>query len=162
MRFLLSLSALAFGGGALCTYWLSGILPAMLVPDAPFLALVYAGLRVPGPAGFAAAVAASLARETFSSAPPWSLFCSSLALYVILRETGSRLFLRVEPVVLLVTAGLLVAESLGISLLLELRGALHVGPLWWAAEGVRIAWTSLAAAPLFSFLDDRLREGDLP
>jgi hypothetical protein len=157
-----ALAALSFAGGALCTFWLPGILPSMLLPDVPFLAVVYAGLHVAGPAGLAAAAAAALAREVSSSAPPWSLFCSTLALYVILRETGARLFLRMEPVVLLVAALLLLAESLGVCLLLSLRGSLHLSPLWGAGEAVRIAWTALAAAPLFSFLDRLLRGGGRP
>jgi hypothetical protein len=162
VRAFLALAALAFGGGAACTYWLSGILPAMLLPDVPFLAAVYAGLRVAGPAGLAAAAAAALAREVFTSAPPFSLFCSTLAIYVLLRETGTRLFIRLEPAALVVAAVLLLAESLGVSLLMYLGGALHLSPLWGAAEAVRISWTSLAAAPLFAFLDARLRGIERP
>ena len=46
MRHFLALLALSYLGAALCVWWLSGFIPWFLLPDFPFLAIVFAGLTV--------------------------------------------------------------------------------------------------------------------
>jgi hypothetical protein len=158
LRGALGLVAIAYAGIALNVWCLSGIVPWFLLPDFGFLAIVYAGLFVTGPAGFLAALLTAVFRETTLSAPPLAFLLSSLALYFFTREIGCRLFLRAEPFVLATVAGMLALESLSIFLLLAFTGARPFGALWFAEEAVRIAWTSLVAVPAYMYLSIRWRQ----
>lgn len=157
MRYFLALLALSYFGTALCVWILSGFVPWFLLPDFPFLAIVFAGLFVPGILGFACALPPALFREITISAPSWSMFLGSMALYFAAREIGRRFLLRDEPSLLATVVALLVAESLSVVLLLSLTGAGSFSLLWSAQEGIRIAWTSLIAVPLFADLSSRWR-----
>jgi hypothetical protein len=157
MRYFLALLALSYLGAALCVWWLSGFIPWFLLPDFPFLAIVFAGLFVPGVTGFLCALPPAIFREFTTSAPPWSMLLGSLALYFASREVGRRFFLRAEPHLLTAVASLLLAESVSIVLLLHLAGARPFSILWGAQEAVRIAWTSLIAIPVFLDLSIRWR-----
>lgn len=151
------LLALSYLGASLCVWWLSGFIPWFLLPDFPFLAIVFSGLFVPGIAGFLCALPPALFREITSSAPSWSMFLGSMALYFASREIGRRFLLRNEPSLLSAVVSLLAAESLSVVLLLSLSGARPFSFLWGAQEAVRIAWTSLIAVPLFLDLSVRWR-----
>jgi hypothetical protein len=155
MRHFLALLALSYLGAALCVWWLSGFIPWFLLPDFPFLAIVFAGLFVPGIGGFLCALPPAVFREVTTSAPSWSMFLGSLALYFVSREVGRRFFLRAEPHLLAAVASLLLVESVSIVLLLHLAGARPFSFLWGAQEAVRIAWTSLVAIPIFLDLSSR-------
>jgi hypothetical protein len=154
----LGLVAIAYAGMAANVWCLSGIVPWFLLPDFGFLAIVYAGLFIPGPSGFLAALLTALFRETTMSAPPLTFLLSSLALYFFTREIGCRLFLRAEPFILATVVGLLMLESLSIFLLLAFTGARFFTLLWFAEEAVRVAWTSLVAVPAFMYLSLRWRQ----
>lgn len=158
MRQFLGLFAIAYAGSALSVWCLSGIIPWFLLPDFPFLAIVYAGLFLPGPLGFLAVIPPALLREVTTSGPPWAFFLASLALYFFTREIGFRLFLRAEPFILATVVGLLVAESLSVVLLLLAGGTLPFTPLWIAEEAVRVAWTGLIAVPMFMYLSLHWRQ----
>jgi hypothetical protein len=158
LRAALGLVAIAYAGIALDVWILAPTVPAFLLPDFGFLAIVYAGLFVPGLPGFAASLLIALLRETTISAPPLAFLLSSLALYFFTREIGSRLFIRAEPFVLAAVIGLLAAESLSLFLLMTFTGARSFGPLWFAEEAVRIAWTSLLAVPSYMYLSLRWRQ----
>ena len=158
MKHALGLVAIAYAGIALDVWILSPVVPSFLLPDFGFLSVVYAGLFLPGFAGFAAALLVALLRETTASTPPLAFLLSSLALYFFTREIGSRLFVRAEPFVLAAVIGLLSAESISIFLLMTFTGARSFGPLWFAEEAVRIAWTSLLAVPSFMYLSLRWRQ----
>ena len=158
MKQVLVLIAASFVGTALNVWWLSGFLPGFLLPDFAFLAVVYAGLFVDGPLGFLAALAAALFREATVPAPPWTFFLSSLSLYFLAREVGLRLFVRAESFVLATTLSLLVLESATMAALSLLAGSNPFSLVWCAEEAVRVAWTSLAAVPLFMDLSGRWRE----
>lgn len=158
MKHALGLVAIAYAGMALNVWCLSGIVPWFLLPDYGLLAIVYAGLFIPGPAGFLASLLSAVFRETTMSAPPLAFLLSSLAIYFFTREIGRRLFLRAEPFILATVAGLLVAESLSVLVLLAFVGARPFGALWFAEEAVRIAWTSLVAVPSYMFLSIRWRQ----
>lgn len=151
------LLALSYLGASLCVWWLSGFVPWFLLPDLPFLAIVFSGLFVQGIAGFVCALPPALFREITASAPSWSMFLGSMALYFASREIGRRFLLRSEPSLLSAVVLLLAAESLSIVLLLSLAGARSFSFLWGAQEAVRIAWTSLIAVPLFLDLSVRWR-----
>lgn len=151
------LFTLSYLGASLCVWWLSGFVPWFLLPDFPFLAVVYSGLFVPGVAGFLCALPPSLFREITASAPSWSMFLGSIALYFASREIGRRFLLRSEPALLIAVVSLLAAESFSVVLLLTLSGARPFSFLWGAQEAVRIAWTSLIAVPLFLDLSVRWR-----
>ena len=151
------LLALSYLGASLCVWWLSGFIPWFLLPDFPFLAIVFSGLFVPGITGFLYALPPALFREITASAPSWSMFLGSMALYFVSREIGGRLLLRTEPLLLSTVVSLLVAESFSVVLLLSLSGARPFSFLWGAQEAVRIAWTSLIAVPLFLDLSVRWR-----
>ena len=151
------LFALSFLGASLCVSWLSGFIPWFLLPDLPFLAVVFSGLFVPGIAGFLCALPPRLFREITASAPSWSMFLGSMALYFASREIGRRFLLRSEPSLLSAVVFLLAAESFSVVLLLSLSGARPFSFLWGAQEAVRIAWTSLIAVPLFLDLSVRWR-----
>jgi hypothetical protein len=151
------LLALSYLGASLCVWWLSGFVPWFLLPDLPFLAIVFSGLFVQGIAGFACALPPALFREITASAPSWSMFLGSMALYFASREIGRRFLLRSEPSLLSAVVLLLAAESLSVVLLLSLAGARSFSFLWGAQEAVRIAWTSLIAVPLFLDLSVRWR-----
>jgi len=153
----LVLFSLAFLGASLCVWWLSGFIPWFLLPDFPFLAVVYSGLFVPGVAGFLCALPPALFREITTSAPSWSMFLGSMALYFASREIGRRFLLRNEPSLLSAVVSLLAAESFSVVLLLSLSGARPFSILWGAQEAVRIAWTSLIAVPVFLDLSVRWR-----
>jgi len=153
----LVLFSLAFLGASLCVWWLSGFIPWFLLPDFPFLAVVYSGLFVPGVAGFLCALPPALFREITTSAPSWSMFLGSMALYFASREIGRRFLLRNEPSLLSAVVSLLAAESFSVVLLLSLSGARPFSILWGAQEAVRIAWTSLIAVPVFRDLSVRWR-----
>jgi hypothetical protein len=157
LKHFLALLALSYLGVALCVWTLSGFIPWFLLPDFPFLAIVFAGLFVPGVTGFLCALPPALFREITTSAPSWSMFLGSMALYFAAREIGRRFLLRDEPSLLAAVASLLVAESLSVVLLLSLAGARPFSPLWGAQEAIRIAWTSLIAVPLFLDLSSRWR-----
>lgn len=157
MRYFLTLLALSYLGAALCVWLLSGFIPWFLLPDFPFLAIVFAGLFVPGVTGFLCALPPALFREITTSAPSWSMFLGSMALYFAAREIGRRFLLRDEPSLLAAVGSLLALESLSVVLLLSLAGARPFSLLWGAQEGVRIAWTSLIAVPLFLNLSSRWR-----
>jgi hypothetical protein len=151
------LLALSYLGASLCVWWLSGFVPWFLLPDLPFLAIVFSGLFVQGIAGFVCALPPALFREITASAPSWSMFLGSMALYFASREIGRRFLLRSEPSLLSAVVLLLAAESLSVVLLLSLAGAGSFSFLWGAQEAVRIAWTSLIAVPLFLDLSVRWR-----
>jgi hypothetical protein len=153
----LVLFTLSYLGASLCVWWLSGLVPWFLLPDFPFLAVVYSGLFVPGVAGFLCALPPALFREITTSAPSWSMFLGSMALYFASREIGRRFLLRSEPSLLSAVVCLLAAESFSVVLLLTLSGAHPFSILWGAQEAVRIAWTSLIAVPLFLDLSVRWR-----
>ncbi len=157
MKQFLVLFSLAFLGVSLCVWWLSGFIPWFLLPDFPFLAIVYSGLFVPGVAGFLCALPPALFREITTSAPSWSMFLGSMALYFASREIGRRFLLRNEPSLLSAVVSLLAAESFSVVLLLSLSGARPFSILWGAQEAVRIAWTSLIAVPVFLDLSVRWR-----
>lgn len=157
MKQFLVLFSLAFLGASLCVWWLSGFIPWFLLPDFPFLAVVYSGLFVPGVAGFLCALPPALFREITISAPSWSMFLGSMALYFASREIGRRFLLRNEPSLLSAVVSLLAAESFSVVLLLSLSGARPFSILWGAQEAVRIAWTSLIAVPVFLDLSVRWR-----
>ena len=151
------LLALSYLGASLCVWWLSGFVPWFLLPDFPFLAIVFSGLFVPGIAGFLCALPPALFREITMAAPSWSMFLGSLALYFASREIGRRFLLRNEPSLLSAVVSLLAAESFSVVLLLSLAGSSPFSFLWGAQEAVRIAWTSLIAVPLFLDLSVRWR-----
>ena len=155
MKHFLALLSLSYLGTALCVWWFSGFVPWFLLPDFPFLAIVFAGLFVPGVTGFLCALPAAIFREITTSAAPWSVFLGSLALYFVSREVGRRFLLRGEPQLLAAVVSLLLAESLSFVLLLSLGGARPFSILWGAQEAVRIAWTSLVAIPIFLDLSSR-------
>lgn len=157
MKPVLVLLVASYAGASVTTWWLSGFVPAYFLPDVPFLAVVYAGLFLPDAAGFAVALAAAFAREIVSSAPPWSLFFGSLALFFVAREIGLRLFVRTESFVVATVGGLLLVESASVAALLALSGNRAFSLLWAGQEAVRIAWTSLVAVPLFMNLSMRWR-----
>lgn len=155
MKPFLVLIGLSFAGTALNVWLLSGFLPWFLLPDFSFLAIVYAGLFLPGPLGFLAALPAAVFREVAVSGPPGSFFLASLAAYFAAREISRRLFLRAEIFILLIVAALLAIESVSVSLLLILGGSTPFSFFWGAEEAVRIAWTSLLAVFLFMDLSSR-------
>jgi hypothetical protein len=157
VKHFLVLFALSYLGASLCVWWLSGFIPWFLLPDFPFLAVVFSGLFVPGVAGFLCALPPALFREITASAPSWSMFLGSMALYFASREIGRRFHLRGEPSLLSAVVFLLAAESFSVVLLLSLSGARPLSLLWGAQEAVRIAWTSLVAVPLFLDLSVRWR-----
>jgi len=157
LKHFLVLLALSYLGASVCVWWLSGFVPWFLLPDFPFLAIVFSGLFVPGVAGFLCALPPALFREITMSAPSWSMFLGSLALYFASREIGRRFLLRNEPSLLLAVVSLLAAESLSVVLLVSLAGARPFSLLWGAQEAVRIAWTSLIAVPLLLDLSVRWR-----
>jgi len=148
---------MSYLGAALCVWALSGFIPWFLLPDFPFLAIVFAGLFVPGVTGFLCALPPALFREVTTSAPSWSMFLGSMAIYFAAREIGRRFLLREEPSLLAAVVFLLAAESLSVVLLLTVAGARPFSLLWGAQEAVRIAWTSLIAVPLFLNLSSRWR-----
>jgi hypothetical protein len=150
LKHFLVLFTLSYLGASLCVWWLSGFVPWFLLPDFPFLAVVYSGLFVPGVAGFLCALPPALFREITASAPSWSMFLGSMALYFASREIGRRFLL-------IAVVSLLAAESFSVVLLLTLSGARPFSFLWGAQEAVRIAWTSLIAVPLFLDLSVRWR-----
>ena len=90
------LFTLSYLGASLCVWWLSGFVPWFLLPDFPFLAIVFSGLFVPGIAGFLCALPPALFREITMSAPSWSMLLGSMALYFGSREIGRRFLLRNE------------------------------------------------------------------
>jgi len=157
LKHFLVLFALSYLGASLCVWWLSGFVPWFLLPDFPFLAIVFSGLFVSGIAGFLCALPPALFREITTSAPSWSMFLGSMALYFASREIGRRFLLRNEPSLLSAVVSLLAAESFSVVLLLSLSGARPFSILWGAQEAVRIAWTSLIAVPLFLDLSVRWR-----
>ncbi|MEW6721183.1 MAG: hypothetical protein AB1346_12095, partial [Thermodesulfobacteriota bacterium] len=71
MRYFLALLSLSYLGAAVCVWWLSGFVPWFLLPDFPFLSIVFAGLFVPGVTGFLCALPPALIREITTSAPSW-------------------------------------------------------------------------------------------
>jgi hypothetical protein len=147
----------SYAGAALNTWLLSGFIPWYFLPDLPFLAIVFSGLFIPGPMGLLIAIPLALFREVTTSAPPWSFFLASLALYFASREIGLRLFIRTESFVLATVCGLMAAESLSLVLLVLISGSRPFSLLWGAQETVRVAWTSLLAVPLFMDLSERWR-----
>jgi hypothetical protein len=157
LKHFLVLFALSYLGASLCVWWLSGFVPWFLLPDFPFLAIVFSGLFVPGIAGFLCALPPALFREITASGPSWSMFLGSMALYFASREIGRRFHLRNEPSLLSAVVSLLAAESFSVVFLLSLSGARPFSFLWGAQEAVRIAWTSLIAVPLFLDLSVRWR-----
>ncbi|HZL98496.1 MAG TPA: hypothetical protein VFB91_07335 [Terriglobales bacterium] len=157
MKHFLVLLAISYLGASFCVWWLSGFVPWFLLPDFPFLAIVFSGLFVPGIAGFLSALPPALFREITASAPSWSMFLGSMALYFASREIGRRFLLRNEPSLLTAVVSLLAAESFSVVLLLSLSGVRPFSFLWGAQEAVRIAWTSLIAVPLFLDLSVRWR-----
>jgi hypothetical protein len=157
VRQFLVLLAASYAGAAASVWWLSGFVPWFLLPDLPFLAIVFAGLFIGGPAGFLAAIPPALFREITVSAPPWTFFLSSMALYFASREIGMHLFVRAEYFILAVVVGLLLAESLSIVVLMLLAGSRPFSFLWGMEEAVRIAWTGLLAVPVFMDLSGRWR-----
>lgn len=149
------LLAASYAGVAASVWWLSGYVPWFLLPDVPFLAIVYAGLFLGGPAGFLAAIPPAVFREVTVSAPSWTFFLSSMALFFVSREIALRLFVRAEYYILTVVVGLLLTESLSIVILMLLSGSRPFSLLWGAEEAVRIAWTGLLAVPLYMDLSSR-------
>jgi hypothetical protein len=158
MRYFLALVAMSYLGASLCIWGLSGTVPWFLLPDFPFLSIVFAGLFVQGPLGLLCALPPALIREITTSGPSWSMFLGSIALYFAAREIGCRFLLRDEPSILAAVVSLMAAESLSIVLLLAMSGAFPFSWLWGAQETVRIAWTSLIAVPLFIDLSSRWRK----
>lgn len=144
----LVLLAAAYAGAALDTWWLSGFFPRFLLPDVPFLAIVYAALLLPGPPGFAVALGAAFIRELVVSAPPWSFFLASLGIYFAAREAGRRLFVRIEPFAAVAVAAFMLLESLSVSGILLLSKGRFFSLMWGAEEAVRIAWNAVLAVPL--------------
>ena len=157
MKYFLVLLTLSYLGVSLCVWWLSWFIPWFLLPDFPFLAIVFSGFFVPGIAGFLCALPPALFREITASAPSWSMFLGSMALYFASREIARRFLLRNEPSILAAIASLMAIESFSVALLLSLAGARPFSFLWGAQEAVRIAWTSLTAVPLFLDLSVRWR-----
>ncbi len=157
MRYFLALLSISYLGASLCIWGLSGMVPWFLLPDFPFLSIVFAGLFVSGPAGFLCALLPALIREITTSAPSWSMFLGSMALYFAAREIGCRFLLRDEPSLLIAVVSLMALESLSMVLLLAAGGSHPFSFLWGAQEAVRIAWTSLIAVPLFLDLSSRWR-----
>ncbi|MBI5576103.1 MAG: hypothetical protein HY896_07025 [Deltaproteobacteria bacterium] len=157
MREFLVLLAASYAGTAVCVWWFSGFIPRFLLPDIPFLSIVFAGLFLHGPLGFFAAIPPAIFREITVSSPPWTFFLSSLALYFASREIGMRFYLRAEYLILAVVVGLLLAESISVAVLVLLGGSRPFSFLWAAQEAVRIAWTGLVAVPLFMDLSSRRR-----
>lgn len=157
MRYFLALLSLSFLGASLSTWGLSGMVPWFLLPDFPFLSIVFAGLFVAGVTGFLCALLPALIREVTTSAPSWSMFLGSMALYFAAREIGRRFLLRDEPSLLAAVVSLMVLESFSMVVLLAAAGARPFSFLWGAQEAVRIAWTSLIAVPLFLDLSTRWR-----
>jgi hypothetical protein len=157
LKHFLVLFTLSYLGASLCVWWLSGFVPWFLLPDFPFLAIVFSGLFVPGIAGFLCALPPALFREITMSAPSWSMLLGSMALYFGSREIGRRFLLRNEPSLLSAVVSLLAVESFSVILLLSLAGARPFSFLWGAQEAVRIAWTSLIAVPFFLDLSVRWR-----
>lgn len=155
MRQVLVLLAASFGGTSLSVWCLSGIVPWFLIPDFSFLAIVFAGLFIPGPLGLLAAVPPAMFRELTTSAPPWSMFLASMSLYFLAREVSLRLFIRAESFIVSTTAVLLLLESVSMVILSLLVGSRSFPALWVAKEGIRVAWTSLVAVPLFMDLSGR-------
>ncbi len=157
MRHFLVLFAMSYLGASVCVWWLSGFVPWFLLPDFPFLAIVFSGLFVSGIGGFLCALPPALFREITASGPSWSMFLGSMALYFGSREIGRRFLLRNEATLLSAVVSLLAIESFSVVLLLSLAGARPFSFLWGAQEAVRIAWTSLIAVPLFLDLSMRWR-----
>lgn len=157
MRYFLALLSISYLGAALCIWGLSGIVPWFLLPDFPFMSIVFAGLFVQGPLGFLCALPPALIREITTSGPSWSIFLGSMALYFGAREISRHFILRDEPTLLAAVVSLLAAESLSMVLLLALADANPFTLLWGAQEAVRIAWTSLIAVPMFMDLSSRWR-----
>jgi len=157
LRYFLALLSLSYLGAALCIWGLSGMVPWFLLPDFPFLSIVFAGLFVPGPVGFLSALFPALIREITTSAPSWSIFLGSMALYFAAREIGCRFLLRDEPSLLAAVVSCMAVESLSMIVLLAMSGSRPFTFLWGAQEAVRIAWTSLIAVPLFMDLSSRWR-----
>ena len=155
MRLVLVLLAASFVGTSVCVWWLSGFVPWFLLPDVSFLTIVFAGLFIPGPLGLLAVIPPALFRELTVSAPPWSLFLSSMSLYLLAREVSLRLFIRAESFILSTTAVLLLLESVSMVILSLLVGSRPFSALWVVKEGIRVAWTSLIAVPLFMDLSGR-------
>ena len=158
MRHFLVLFGISYLGASLCVWWLSGFVPWFLLPDFPFLAIVFSGLFVSGIGGFLCALPPALFREITASGPSWSMFLGSMALYFGSREIGRRFLLRNEATLLSAVVSLLAIESFSVVLLLTLAGARPFSFLWGAQEAVRIAWTSLIAVPLFLDLSMRWRK----
>lgn len=161
MRPVLALIAIAFAGTAGNVWMLSGLLPWFLLPDFSFLAIVYAGLFLPGSHGFLAALLPAFFREVTTGAPPGSFFFASLGLYFVAREIGLRIFFRSEFLILTIVAALLAVESAAVVLLMQASGGHPFSLLWGWEEAVRIAWTSLVAVFLFMGLSahwQRVRE----
>ncbi len=148
---------MSYLGASVCVWWLSGFVPWFLLPDFPFLAIVFSGLFVSGIGGFLCALPPALFREITASGPSWSMFLGSMALYFGSREIGRRFLLRNEATLLSAVVSLLAIESFSVVLLLSLAGARPFSILWGAQEAVRIAWTSLIAVPLFLDLSMRWR-----
>jgi penicillin-binding protein 2 len=123
LKYFLALLSLSYLGAALCVWVLSGIVPWFLLPDFPFLSIVFAGLFVPGLTGFLCAIPPALIREITTCAPSWSMLLGSMALYFAAREIGRRFLLRDEPALLAAVISLLAAESLSVVLLLSLAGS---------------------------------------
>jgi len=90
------LFALSYLGASFCVWWLSGFVPWFLLPDFPFLAIVFSGLFVRD-RGIPVRAPPALFREITASAPSWSMFLGSMALYFASREIGRRFHLRNEP-----------------------------------------------------------------
>jgi hypothetical protein len=155
VRQFLALLAVSYSGAAVSVWWFSGFVPWFLLPDLPFLSIVFAGLFIGGPVGFLTAIPPALFREITVSAPPWTFFLSSMALYFLSREIGMRLFVRAEYYILTIVVGLLLTESLSIVGLILLSGSRPFSFLWGAEEAVRIAWTGLLAVPLYMDLSGR-------
>lgn len=157
MKHFLVLLAASYMGIAACVWWLSGFVPRFLLPDLPFLAIVYAGIFLQGPVGFLAAIPPAVFREVSGSAPPWTIFLASMALYYFAREIGMRLFLRTEYFILSVVMGLLLLESVSIVFLMKLSGTPSFSFLWVMQEAVRITLTGLIAIPFYNDLSGRWR-----
>lgn len=158
MREVLILIVFSYAGAAACAWWFSGFVPRFLLPDFPFLSIVYAGLFISGPIGLLTSVLPALFREVTVSAPPLTFFLSSIALYFASREIGLRIFLRSEPFILTVVVSLLLLESVSVVSLMLLAGSRPFSFMWAAQETVRIAWTGLVAVPLFMELSGRWRK----
>ncbi len=157
MKHFLVLLAASYAGVAASVWWLSGFVPRFLLPDLPFLSIVYAGLFLQGPIGFLAAIPPAIFREVSGSAPPWTIFLASMALYYFAREIGERLLLRTEYFILLIVMGLLLAESVSLVVLMRVSGSPAFSLLWMMQEAVRITWTGLIAVPFYNDLSGRWR-----